>query len=632
MPPKTSCGSPTSIVAPLPVRWLTPPLLNFLTHLLAWQTVYVDLVIHAPLKSSGSLIRLLKSIEAADYFGSRRPHLTIELPAEIDRPTLDFLENLVWPPLDWSGGPHVSQVTLRHRLPRNRFTAEETSTHFIESFYPARPRDSHVLLVSPQVELSPIYYHYVMYNLLHHKYATSIRVTDASKNLMGFSLELPLMYLNNSAELEPPRLESASEEGAEFIIKERMPFLWQAPNSNAALYFGDKWVELHSFLSARMSRRDPNLASDYSPPKRQKIVSEYYPSWMEYVQELMRTRGYSLLYPYFPTKSDALVTIHKELFQLPEEYSPTRHQSSTDPIPSVDPHDPFVIDPSANTPGFTTREESSLLTSNLVSLLPEPGHSNIHELVSLPILSHEGNLISPSFSASNARTFANDFRREIGRCSGTEPVIYNHMSAGDLFCNPDQSAGFLKDPPEEKDENNNEERIHSSIVVGSPLEFPPDQVESKARTLADEDEDLRNGFAAHLARQNSKLAADADKSTKLEDNKLEAHVLRLNSESRDDMTGGSSKADAKPAIDENFEGATANPRKIESKDEALKINEEIIRKNKLDPLDDLEHRDPQAVLDSTTPVSPSLSITSQAESSHSQAEFVPPVAIRHPGW
>lgn len=624
MPLKISCGSPASIVAPLPVRWLTAPLLDFLIHSLAWQTVYVDLVIHAPPKSSGSLIRLLKSIEAADYFGSRRPHLTIELPAEIDRPTLDFLENLVWPPVDGSGGPHASQVTLRHRLPRHRFSAEEASTHFIESFYPARPRDSHVLLVSPQVELSPIYYHYVMYNLLHHKYAISARLTDASKNLMGFSLELPLMYLNNSAELEPPTLEPAPENGEELKPKERMPFLWQAPNSNAALYFGDKWVELHSFLSARISRRDPNVAGDYRPPSRQKIVSEYYPSWMEYVQELMRTRGYSLVYPYFPTKSDALVTIHNELYQLPEEYSPTRHRSSTNPIPSVDPYDPFITDPSANTPGLATRQESSLLNSNLVSLLPESGHSNLHELVSLPILSHEGNLISPSLSASNARTFANEFRREIGRCSGIEPDIYTYMSAGDLFCDPDHSAGVLKDPSEAKDENNNEERIPSRIVIGSPLEFPSDQVEKKARTLADEGEDVRNEFKAHLGRQNLELAADADKSTKLEDDKLKTNVLRLNSQSRDDMMGGIPKADAKSAIDENFDSVNAIPRKSESKDEALKINK--------DPLDDLDPRDPQAAHDSTTPVSPSLIVTSQPESSHSQAEFVPPAAIRHPGW
>ena len=139
--------------------------------LAVWPKTYVDIFIQAPKESSASLVRLLKSIENADYFGIRRPHLTIELPAEVDKPTWNFLQNFVWPPLDWSGAPHASQVTLRHRVPRRTASEEEASARLVESFYPVREEGSSVLLLSPQVELSPLYYHYVIYTLLEYKYS-----------------------------------------------------------------------------------------------------------------------------------------------------------------------------------------------------------------------------------------------------------------------------------------------------------------------------------------------------------------------------------------------------------------------------------------------------------------------------
>ncbi len=622
--------------------------LSILTSFLAWQTVYVDLVIHAPPKSSGSLIRLLKSIEAADYFGSRRPHLTIELPAEIDRPTLEFLENLVWPPLDGSGGSHASQVTLRHRLPRYGFTAEEASTHFIESFYPARPKDSHVLLISPQVELSPMYYHYVMYNLLRYKYAAYARLTDASKSLMGFSLELPSVYLNGSAGLQPPILEPLSN-GLEFVPQERTPFLWQAPNSNAALYFGDKWVELHSFLSARNSIRDPQFPKDYKPPSRNKIVSEHYPSWMEYVQELMRARGYSLLYPYIPARSHAVVTVHNELFQLPEEYSPARHRSSLNPTPSLNAHGPFIVNSSSISPGLTVHEESPLLTSNLLTWLSESGRSSLPDLISLPILSYDGNLTSPSLSESNAEAFANDFRREIGRCGANEPLAHNHMSAEDLFCYPKLREYGLIDPMEEED---NDKGISTGTVVGNPMEIPSEQVQEEAKMLATEGENVQ------------REVADA---VKLGKDDVQTEASKLMQKSGQDIVAEGSKADLRLATGGKIETLD---NKITSKDANLKMDEHIIKEDsindgsidfklainddeksakkeaveamttrvnqpaiKQDAAGDLDLQGLQAGLDSTKGTSTELSPAQNRPSASITVDtaFVRP-AVRHRGW
>ncbi|KAL9034171.1 MAG: hypothetical protein Q9214_007166, partial [Letrouitia sp. 1 TL-2023] len=282
--------------------------------LAAWQKVYVDILVHAPPQSSGSFLRLLKSIEAADYFGFRRPHLTIELPTEIDEPTRRYIQELVWPPLDGSGTPHTSQVSLRHRIPHRSATPGEASTRLVESFYPAKPADSHVLLLSPQTELSPLYFHYLVYHLLEYKYSSSDdQVTDA-RRLMGISLDLPSVHLNGTEPFVPPALFRMSKE-SKTKVEKPTPFMWQAPNSNAALYFGDKWIEFHSFLTSRVAIKVPEYL------RRPKQLSVDHPSWMEYLLELMRSRGYSLLYPDFSSEDDSIATVHNELFQLPEEYA-----------------------------------------------------------------------------------------------------------------------------------------------------------------------------------------------------------------------------------------------------------------------------------------------------------------------
>lgn len=505
---------------------------------LAWHTTYVDIVIHAPPQSSGSLIRLMKSIEAADYFGLRRPHITIELPAEIDPPTLDFLENLVWPPIDQSGAPHASQVTLRHRLPRYGFTDAEASTHFIESFYPARPKNSHVLLLSPQIELSPVYFHFTMYNLLGYKNSNNGHQNQGSKNLMGISMELPSLYLNHSANLVPPITDSTTAETSSPKTDEPTPFLWQAPNSNAALYFGDKWIELHSFLSSRITGQDPDLPDDLRPTVRQKVVSEYYPAWMEYVQELMRVREYSLLYPNFPESQDAIVTVHNELHQPPEEYRPSHSLSSSAPVPTLNPKDLFTIDPSAHLSSLPTGPESPLLTSSLMSLLPNSG--DLPELRDLPILSFEGNVLSDFLSESIAHTFANDFRREIGRCNTNHKVDIEDMSAEDLFCNfgsseesSDPETGLEKESSQndghveshnQQDEHKSERKPQKSPKT--PIETPEAESETKANGLskegdlekmndnpvgqvspADKSKMAQKEFTEHLRRQGEKATS-----------------------------------------------------------------------------------------------------------------------------
>ena len=453
---------------------------------IAWHTTYVDLLILAPPDSSGSLIRLLRSIEAADYFGSRRPHLRIELPADIDLPTWSFVQNLVWPPIDWSGTPHVSQLTLRHSIPRRTPTPEEASVQLLESFYPARPRDSHVLLLSPQIELSPLYYHYLMYNILEYKYSSQTLFSQESSNLMGLSLELPSHHLNDTEIFTPPPLERPKIPGVPEQSSPATHFLWQSPDSNAALYFGDKWIEFHSFLSARIS----TLSSE--TPRRKKLISEKHPSWMEYLLELMRARGYSLLYPNFTSTSETIATLHSELYQPPEEYSQPRTSSNVDqPLPTIDPNDPFITDASVLSTKPASHKEASLLSTDLLSILPQTG--DLFDLSYIPLISHESMVLNPTSSAILSNSFAGDFRREIGGCAGFGDIWIYHMSANDLFCN-------LKD--RYSDGSEEDENVYESDDPKTVVKEAPKTPVSTERT--DDSDISQTEFAAHMNRQGGK--------------------------------------------------------------------------------------------------------------------------------
>ncbi|KAL9585855.1 MAG: hypothetical protein Q9203_004083 [Teloschistes exilis] len=426
---------------------------------------------------AGSLVRLLKSIEAADYFNHRRPHLTIELPTEVDTPTADYLDELVWPPIDWSGAPHTSQVTLRHRIPRRTFTEAEASIRLVESFYPARPADSHVLVLSPQVELSPLYFHFLMLNLLEYKYSQSSRFSEEAKNLVGLSLELPKTYLNESNLFTPPTNAGGVNKAGDQPTDEPTPFLWQAPSSNAALYFGDKWVEFHSFLTSRLSL-DPAKA-----PSRPKLVSEAYPSWLEHLLELMRARGYALLYPNFSSGRESIASVHYELFQSPEEYSKPKATSAADtPVPTIDTkEETFKTELSSHHP---KHPESSPLTSNLISLLPQSGA--VQELFELPLLSHEGHELDFSAFDSTARAFTTSFRRQFGQCAATtkQPDVIP-MKADDLFCDHDDDKAGLG---------------LGDLDLGGPYAMP----QIIKPVVKDDSEIRQTEFEAHLKRQAGK--------------------------------------------------------------------------------------------------------------------------------
>ncbi|TAQ84201.1 hypothetical protein B7494_g7473 [Chlorociboria aeruginascens] len=373
----------------------------------AWTKVTVDILVHAPPTSSGSLMRLLDSLKRADYFSSTPPRLTIELPHVVEEPTRRYLERFRWPPVgDQNSG---SLLTLHHRIPQHDLTEEENSIRFLEAFWPSNPETSHVLVLSPQAEISPHFFHYLKYTLLEYRYSSK---SEMDGNFMGISLDLPISYLNDSAEFVAP---------LDYKGDEPVAFLWQAPNSNAALYFGEKWVELHDFVAHSLSSQ---RALPPAVVLKEKVVSKTFPSWLEHVLRLARARGYWTVYPNFGS-SNSFATLHNELYQPPEEY--LKDEEMNHPQDSIE----LTADPAHHI--SLKKSERPLISTSLLNILPNSGE--LPKIAAMPLLSWDGEIIDASQIGVQAVTYSRLFRAEIGGCDTASPEKPRvGLTAGDLFC------------------------------------------------------------------------------------------------------------------------------------------------------------------------------------------------------
>lgn len=367
--------------------------------LLQWSKVSVEILVHAHAGASGSLIRLLKSLSAADFSACAIPHLTIELPEDIDPSTAQWLQNFQWPPHGRRETSTASQLTLRRRISRRGLTEEESSVRFLESFWPTDYLFSHVLVLSPQTELSPNFFHYLKMTILEYRYSSNALALGWDQRLFGISLDLPTTTLGGTG-----RIASKADDSK--------PFLWQAPNSNAALFLGDKWVELHGFVSQVLdvqhrSSATPALLAD-------KLVSRDYPAWVEHALRLCQARGYWTMYPSAGLATN-LATIHTDLYRQPEEYenggtTTTKHGNSN----NDDDDDEIVI-----------RREA------LLKSLPNGGQ--LLRFDEMPLLAWDGTQTDVEGLDTAVSTYAAQFRRTVGGCEdGVEP-----KPATSLFCTGD---------------------------------------------------------------------------------------------------------------------------------------------------------------------------------------------------
>lgn len=391
------------------MRWITR---MDSSSLAKWHKTTVNILVQAPLESSGSLIRLIESLKAADYRGFTPPRVTVELASSPDPALERYLHQL------HSGS---LQMAVRRRIANQKMTAEYASIRFMESFYPSEPSFSYVLVLSPQAEVSPLYFHYLMYNVLEYGYSTYRDPSD--RTLLGFSLQLPSTYYNDTTLFYPPTLEHTNT-GVRSSVKEEYatPFLWQAPNSDACLYDGSKWAELHSFLTFRLRA----LHEHKDNPRPLKQISKSYPAWTEFFLEFMQARKYSVLYPP-PLDSAALVTVHNDLYQPPEEYL---HEPETPPVgekkdsPRVEMGDvePFTADPSLPS-AYSPHSEPTIARVTLTELLPFAG--DLPELHELPHLSFAGQALSSSSSSSSSSLHRQN--------RNMNPLLEDSDSAADAF-------------------------------------------------------------------------------------------------------------------------------------------------------------------------------------------------------
>lgn len=342
-------------------------------------------------------MRLVRCLDAADYLGSI-PNLTIELPQRVDPQLLQFLRQ--------SEGLRqlTNRITLRRRIQSLHMNPLEASIRTVESFYPLEPESTHLLMLSPQAELAPSFYHYLKYNILSFKH--SAHAKKASSKLIGISLELPSSKLTTDPDpFTPP--ETSAKDKEQFIPS----FLWQAPNSNAALYFGNAWTEFHLFLSNRLS------ASKSTTDSHTKLVAEKYPAFMEHLLEMIRAKGYYLLYPAFSGMSSSpIVTVHNELYQAPEEFEDRSTSGS-------DKEEDFAT-------GLASADRPPSRAATLMPLL-DLFSSGLPDLGALPLLGYDGEKMDAAEYRKQTEEYSQNLRIRYGGCAEDHKT---DDPWADLFC------------------------------------------------------------------------------------------------------------------------------------------------------------------------------------------------------
>ncbi|GAW10718.1 hypothetical protein ANO14919_000530 [Xylariales sp. No.14919] len=384
-----------------------------------WNKIKIDILIQATPKSSGSLMRLLRSLSAADYTSSAVPHITIELPHHIDTSTKRFLDSFAWPPSYIPNPTNERHISLRHRISSRKFTEEEISSRFLESFWPVQSQQSHVLVLSPHTEVAPQYFNYLKYLLLEYRYSATAEFHNWGRHLFGISLEQPLVTLDGEHPFSPPLFrnpEDLSKSGGT-----PNPFLWQAPTGNAVLLLGDKWMELHDFVSRTMQATEN---SDAMPTVvSEKVISKQHSSWLEHALRLARVRGYWFLYPGNEV-AEHLATVHRELYNVPEEYAGSKASGSNDgEIERIKQK-------------VRLAPETQLSPLSLLDTLPNQGY--LWPLSALPIAAWEGVEVDARDFRAHTNDFELLFKGAVGGCdleTGKGQKGYEPASTQDLFCN-----------------------------------------------------------------------------------------------------------------------------------------------------------------------------------------------------
>ena len=358
-----------------------------------WQSLSIDIVIQASSEASGNLIRLLKSIQRADYSGLTHPKLIIELPAHVDQALSDFIAGYRWP-------PHASYSERRLFLRRNpdpKLSGSiERSLLTLETFYPPTLQ-SHVLLLAPEVELASSFYQVLMFQAL--EYKAGARAAAISSRLFGISLEP-----SNANQATPVSLSQAIE-------------------GSAVLFFGDRWNELHNFVTLRLYA-DPEwertVATAFSPEKA--------PAWLQAISELLQAQGMFMLHVNPGGGASPLITVHNEIASA--RASGRIDVSDLSAFSIKEKSDVLVVDEDWQK---QKPEHFMLATASVTSLLGEQERSLAFDDVS--VIDHSGKLLTWKEVDIVTKTFRESFAKTVGGCQSVEHLEQSERSEiGRLFC------------------------------------------------------------------------------------------------------------------------------------------------------------------------------------------------------
>jgi hypothetical protein len=400
-----------------------------------WNKVHFDILVQAPVVGTANLQRLLTSLHRADKSALSVPQLTIELPPVIEKPLESFLSNFQWPSKASGQLPQSQMLSLRHRIPTRKMDEEESSVRFLESFWPNKPSHNHVLVLAAHTEVSPQFFNCmcflypnqtlltwsdVKYNLLHSLYSHSSVLQDWNENIMGISFHSPSTLLDDTTPLTVPAADTLGEKDGS------SPFFWQAPTSDAILFMGDKWVELHGYVTHILEKQQERTETPAFLAK--KNTSKKHPAWLEYVLQLSQLRGYVTLYPR-PETAATILGAHSDLPTTPEEYlgggDESGENGKADSATSkFDPASPI----------------------DMLATLPREG--DLLALGELPLVSWSGKPTSLQELEASSFELTKQFRQEVGQCP---PSVINdedefgrprrNKDASDLFCRGKNKAG-----------------------------------------------------------------------------------------------------------------------------------------------------------------------------------------------
>ncbi|KAG0213886.1 hypothetical protein BGX28_003310 [Mortierella sp. GBA30] len=256
------------------VRWLPDLPIQALEN---WNTPQVKLVVITN-NRPGSCIRLLRSLSHAHYLNDR-VSLTLNMDAEADRVTLKMAGSFHW---------EHGEKFMRHRVRRGGLMLA-----VVEAWYP-QGDDEYAVLLEDDVEVSPLFYTWIKYNILKYRYSPDNSLYQRMFGVSMYSQKFVETHLAGRAPFNP---EDIFIETPEYEL--RTPFLLQLPCSWGAVYFPEHWREFHEYVADRLLDIEWNKSSLQSVQIPNSRTNRWSNSWKKLFIEMIYMRGYVMLYPNF---------------------------------------------------------------------------------------------------------------------------------------------------------------------------------------------------------------------------------------------------------------------------------------------------------------------------------------------